>query len=145
MIVGPLNSETIKEAADVIIKELKALAKEYGDKILKEIQIGQFDFRKELKKLAYPELEKANILPLNVQFLTKDKLVQTLKENTVPGSNEVAALLRKDKSKIYLYTAYLKDRELIPVEKNKYIIFISDAIARDLESLFDGKDLIVLN
>lgn len=145
MNVQPLISKTIKETADVIIKELKARVQKYGETFINEIKNGNFDIKKMLKKLAYPELEKANILPLDVQFLTKDKLVQTLKENIVPDSNEVAALLRKDKNKIYLYTAYLKDRELIPVDKNKYIIFISDAIARDLESLFDGTDLIVLN
>lgn len=139
-----METKPFIDAAEVVIQNLRELAKEYGEKALQEIKDGKFDLREHIKSWAYPELAKANIVPIQVEYLSKDKLVSTIKENKIPNSNEVAALLRKGEKKVYLYTAFVKDGELIPVENNKYLVFVSDAIARDLESLFDGKELIVL-
>lgn len=138
-----MDTKKLLETGEVAIKKLQELKEKYGDKVLQYIKEGKF--REDLKNLAYPELAKADTVPFYVQLLTKDYVANTLKENIVPESNAAAALLRKDKDNIYLYTAYLKDSELLPVENNKYLIFIADAIARDLEAIFDGKELIVLN
>lgn len=139
-----VNVKPILEAARPALDYLKKIVKEYGEQTLQDIKSGKLDVREKLAHLAYPELAKADIKTIDVDYLTKDKLVQTLKENPVEGSDEVAAILRKGKTHIYLYTAYLCKKELIPVEVNKYLIFVADAIARDLETLFDGKEIIIL-
>lgn len=139
-----VNKQVIGEFVKPALDYLKKIAKEFSEKTLQDIKDGKFDVRSVLKNLAYPELANADIKTIEVEYLSKEKLVQTLKENSVEDSNEVAAILRKGKESCFLYTAFLKDKELLPVESNKYFIFVSTAIARDLESLFDDKELIVL-
>ena len=139
-----VNVKPLLDAARPALEYLKKIAKEFGEQTLEDIKTGKFDVREKLSHLLYPELAKADIQTVEVENLTKDKMVQILKEGIVADSDEVAAILRKGKEKNYLYTAYLKNTELIPVENNKYFIFVADAIARDLESLFDGNELIVL-
>lgn len=140
-----MNTKPIEEIAKAVSPKLKELAKQYAAKLWDDIKSGKIDVKEKAKHLLYPELAKATVIPIEVDYLTKDKVIDTIKENKVPNADEVAVLLRKDKKKIYLYTGFLKDNELMPVEENKYIIFTADAIARDLESLFDNNELIVLN
>lgn len=142
--------------AKKVIPLLKEASKEYGNKILQDIKDGKINLETVLAKIKSanpkfakfasvdPELAKADIKTIDVEILTMDKLVQTIKENIVPSSNEVAALLKKDTEKIYLYTAFLKDGELLPIRENRYLIFVADAMARGLETQFKGNELIVL-
>lgn len=146
----------LEELSKKVLPLLKEAVKEYGNKILQDIKDGKISLTDLLDKMkstnpkfsnftsADSELAKADIKTIIVETLTKDKLVQTIKENIVPNSNEVAALIKKDDEKAYLYTAFLKDGELLPAEKNRYLIFVADAIARGLESQFKGNELIVL-
>ena len=139
-----VNVKPLLDAAKPALEYLKKIAKEFGEQTLEDIKTGKFDVREKLSHLLYPELAKADVKTIEIDYLTKEKLVKTLKENTVDGSDEVAAILRKGKKNSFLYTAFLKNKELLPVESNKFYIFVADAIARDLESLFDGHELIVL-
>lgn len=136
-----VNLKPLADTAKVILQQLKDFAKEYGEKVLQDVKDGKLSIP---SIGGNPNIAKADIETVKLEFLTKDKLVDTLKKGKVKESTEVAALLRKGKTKVYLYTAYLKDSELMPVETNKYFIFISDAIARDLEAMFDGNELVVL-
>lgn len=139
-----VNVKPLLEAAKPALEYLKKIAKEFGEQTIQDMKEGTFDVREKVTHLLNPELAKADIQTVEMEILNKAKLVQTLKEEMVAGSDEVAAFLRKGKEKNYLYTAYLKNKELIPVENNKYFIFVADFIARDLESLFDNNELIVL-
>lgn len=87
----------------------------------------------------------ANIIPMEVELLTKDKLVKAIKDHIVSDANGVATYLKKDKAHIYVYTAFVKGDDLLPVESNVYLIFTADGMSRDLESMFGENDLIVLN
>jgi hypothetical protein len=135
--------EGLKEVAKKAYPQLLEMAKQMGEEILEKIRNGEITPRDILVNC--PDLENADVLPYEQDYLTKDEFVQILKQEKVQGSTEVAALLKKGSEKVYLYTAYVSNGELMPVEANKYLIFISDAIARDLESLFDNNELIVLH
>lgn len=139
-----MNAKPIVDVAKKVIPYLKELAQTYGEDLMQKLKEGKINFETMRDKLVNPQLAKADVKVIDIEYLTMDKLVQNIKENTVPDSDEVAAILRKGKKKNYLYTAFLKNGELLPVESNKYLILVADAVARDLESQFDGNELIVL-
>lgn len=139
-----MNAKPLVDLAKKAVPYLKELAKTYGESLIQDLKSGKINYETVRDKFVNPQLAKADIKVIDIDYLTMDKLVQNIKDNTVPDSNEVAALLRKGRKKNYLYTAFLKDGELLPVENNKYLIFVADAIARDLETQFDGNELIVL-
>lgn len=79
------------------------------------------------------------------ELLKKEDLVKIARENIVAGSNQVlAAINTKQKSAYYVYLAYACNREMIPQEENTFVIIKAEALAKDVETLFDGKELIIL-
>jgi hypothetical protein len=77
-------------------------------------------------------------------LLKKDDLVEAARENIVSGSDGVCAMLKKTDSKVFVFLAYLKDKELLPSDTNTYVILKAEAIARDVEVLFSNNELIIL-
>ncbi len=88
----------------------------------------------------------ANVNKVQKDFLNKEGLVTIAKENRVPDANEVCVMKKDDEDgKGYIvYIAYAKDRELLPMEQNKYVIIMCEGLSRDLLSLFSDKQLIIL-
>lgn len=139
-----MNAKPLVDLAKKAGPFLKELADTFFESLIQDLKSGKINYETVRDQFLNPQLAKADIKVIDIDYLTPDKLVQNIKDNTVPDSNEVAALLRKSRKKNYLYTAFLKDGELLPVENNKYLIIVADAIARDLENQFDGNELIVL-
>ena len=52
-------------------------------------------------------------------------------------------LLKKED--IYIvYLAFLRDKELLPLNENRYVVIKAEGLSRDVETLFDGQSLVVL-
>lgn len=148
-------NQTIAQAGVRLLDELTPILKEQWGKAwnwLKE-EAKNVDWDKAFSDLQ-DHLEKAmdGGMPDNVKVVCVEKellkradLVKVAKENIVAGSNQVlAAINTKEKSAYYVYLAYACDREMIPQEQNTYVIIKAEALAKDVESLFDGKELIIL-
>lgn len=94
----------------------------------------------------FPEIpENVKITKVEKELVNKADLIEIAKQNIVPNSNEVLAMLNdKGKKAYYLYLAYSKDKEMLPQEENNFIIIKADGLTKDLQSLFDGHELIIL-
>ena len=138
-----------KEYAPQIMEFLKELAASYGPKI-KERVVEMLKHTAEKKAESFfcnindSSKKNPNILAIQEEFLTKDKLVQYIKENMIPQADEVATILKKDEKNIYIYTAFLCNGELVHQDENKYIVLVADGISRDIETLFENNKLVVL-
>ena len=94
----------------------------------------------------FPEIpENVKITKVGKELVNKADLIEIAKQNIVPNSNEVLVMLNdKGKNAYYLYLAYSKDKEMLPQEENNFIIIKADGLTKDLQSLFDGHELIIL-
>lgn len=50
----------------------------------------------------------------------------------------------KQEDGYFIYLAYSKDRKLLPVANNKYLIIKAQALAKEVEDLFAESELIIL-
>lgn len=149
-----MNSKIVQEGVK-LLGELTPILKEQWGKTwnwLKE-QARALDWGilfDDLKREAEEALRSG--MPGNIKTVCVEKellkradLVKIARENIVAGSNQVlAAINKEEKSAYYVYMAYARDREMIPQEKNTYVIIKAEALAKDIEDLFDGKELIIL-
>ena len=119
----------------VVDTTLKPLAEEFT-RILNEL-FGDQDVPQELPK---------NMKVYDVDVISKDKLVEIARECMVPNCNEVAAMKKNGKGyECIIYLAYSKDKELLPQEKNFYVIINAKESSKSVDELFGKTELIILN
>lgn len=90
------------------------------------------------------EMAKLNIVVEDVDSLTLKKLVEIASVHKVKDSTEVAAFKTATEEEYIIYLAYTCNRELIEKNNNKYIIIRSQSLARNVETLFNNDQLILL-
>ena len=81
----------------------------------------------------------------NVELLTKDQLIEIIKNNMVNGSdsNIVYKTMKKDGS-FHIAITYIKDGEIIQSEANVIVIIECDGISRELKELFGDQDFLIV-
>lgn len=78
--------------------------------------------------------------------LSKNRLVEIAKECIVPNSNEVVAMKQNSENLgCVIYLAYALNKELLPQEKNCYIIINAKEVSNSIDDLFGKNQLIILN
>lgn len=89
--------------------------------------------------------ENVKITKVKKENLNKEDLIEIARQNIVPNSNEVLALLDdKRENADFIYLAYAKDQEIIPQESNNFVIIVVKALAKEVRTLFNGHELIIL-
>ncbi len=128
--------ETLRGVGNLVVDTtLKPLAEEFT-RILNEL-FGNQDVQQELPK---------NMKVYDVDVISKDKLVEIARECMVPNCNEVAAMKKNGKGyECIIYLAYSKDKELLPQEKNFYVIINAKESSKSVDELFGKTELIILN
>lgn len=134
-----MNPDFIRKVTETFMSITKFVDEHQGE--IRETVDGAKKFISMMTEKKLPE----NVLPIQIEFLTKEKLLSYIEENKVPAATEVAAMISKDKKANYIYTAFISNGELMSQEHNKYLIFISDGLSRDVETLFDENELIILH
>ena len=115
---GPVIQEKVGDAIDLAIKNSKDFFKSFN--------------------------MKAHNKAYDIDVLEKKGLIKIAKECMVSGSNEVIVTKKTHKNQYIVYLSYMKDKELIPIEKNIYLIIRSKAITPDILDLFGSEQYIIL-
>lgn len=125
----------VEQIAPVLIEKMKSALQRAGVWIMDKVEdfIGGIGQDPNVKTV----LEKR-------ELLKKDDIIQIAKENSVPNSNMVAALLESTENRYIVYLAYLRDKELLPQEENNYVTILAEGLSRDVDALFNGQQLIIL-
>lgn len=135
--VGPIVKEQWDKAWSWLQKQFKETDWEEMFRSLVEKAEGK------VNELGIPE--GVTITPVEVEMLTKEKLVEIAKQNIVPNSNQVAATINDKSSNVYyVYLAYVKDRTLLPNEENNFVIIKADGLNKEALNLFADNELIIL-
>ncbi len=80
-----------------------------------------------------------------VDALTVSDLVEFSKKHMVGGSNGVAAFRKPKEEAVFVFLAYVKDKELIAEGDNHYVVIEANSLADDTKELFGDLDLVILN
>ncbi len=126
----------ISEVVDYLIEEYGASVIEETTKYATE-KVGYFinSFKTALKTAIHSE----DCVVLDMKLLK-----EISQRYRVSCSNGVAAMkVIKDNSNI-IYLAYVKDRDLLPIEVNHYVVIKATALTPEVISLFDGHELVIL-
>lgn len=82
---------------------------------------------------------------IDVPFLNQQTLIENVRNKAPKNANGAAAYQKSTDQAYYIYITYMEDKELISKEKNYEFVIKSECKARDIEILFDGKEIIILN
>lgn len=126
----------ISEVVDYLIEE-------YGESVIDETtkyateKVGKFidSFKTALKMTIHNE----DCVVLDMKLLT-----EISRRYRISCSNGVAAMKVIKENYNIVYLAYVKDRELLPVEDNHYVVIKATALTPEVISLFDGHELVIL-
>ncbi len=133
-----MGKQFLKELAPKIIEGMKDSLKRSGvwieDGIKKKID----------DMIDYQVNVESKPVRITKELLKKEDITEAAKNNIVPNSNMVAALLEKKEDIYIVYLAFLRDKELLPLNENRYVVIKAEGLSRDVETLFDGQPLVVL-
>lgn len=79
-----------------------------------------------------------------MEVLDMNTLVEFSKKYIVANCNEIVAINTMKDGESYVYLAYSKDRNLLPIENNKYLIIKAKSLSKEVESLFEESSLVIL-
>ena len=124
-----------EKAMDYLVKQ--------GDKIANKVKEEYLPLLDALVKNITGEI-KGFAFGKEVEVLDMQTLVTVAKQYVTANSNEVAAIRVKQDDGYFIYLAYSKDHQLLPIASNKYVIIKANTLADDVEELFKESELIIL-
>lgn len=140
-------SETIIDASmekvEKIVEEGTRRLIEYGSKIVEEVYKEYMPLLDDLVKNLSGEI-KGIAFGKEVDMLDMPTLVLYAQKYIVPNSNETVAMKVKQADNYFVYLAYSKDRQLLPVADNKYVIIKAQTLSKEVEDLFENSELVIL-
>ncbi len=112
-------------------------AKEYAEQEVLPIA-------KEWMKAA-EDIGNTKVVFKQVEFLTMETLIEIVKENKVQDSNANIVYRRiLSDGTISLLITYLKNKELIPADKNINISIEAEGMSKQIKELFGSHDVVVM-
>lgn len=132
---------------EIIINQAKTVIIDTGLEYLCEHKDDIMDSVKGKTKIfidSFLSVAKAKTHVVEADFLDKETIVEIAKKYLVPDSTEVALCKKIKNNTYYMYLAYTKDKELLPVEKNSYVIIKVKALSPDVIELFGENEFILM-
>lgn len=131
-------SDMAMEVADGL-DDVKRHADNEFDRLKRESRNAMADFLSQLANMKSPTIHVEKVPVLN-----QEKLVEFAQKYMVQTANAVAVMRSVVDKKDIIYFTYMKDGEIIEIEKNCYVNIQSEALTRDVLELFGEENLIIL-
>ena len=142
--MNDLIESLIFELKVQLVEELLPYVKEQAEKVFKDLKKEMIPVMKDLVNSFKDGKEKTDTIMIQETLLNKKRLIAIAKEHLVVGATEVVAYKTSKSDYFIVYLAYSKDKELLPVEQNRYIIVKAEALSGDINILFVENKLIIL-
>ncbi len=140
-------NESLFEAAmplvEKIIEQGVEILRKKGEEIIHEVTEEYLPLVEDFIKNMTGEIQ-GKAFGKEVDVLDMVTLVDFAKKYIVNGSNEIVAIRSKEADGYFIYLAYSQDRELIEMDKNRYLIIKAKQLADDVNQLFNESELIIL-
>ena len=131
----PLVEKIIEQGVEILRKK--------GEEIIHEVTEEYLPLVEDFIKNMTGEIQ-GKAFGKEVDVLDMVTLVDFAKKYIVNGSNEIVAIRSKEADGYFIYLAYSQDRELIEMDKNRYLIIKAKQLADDVNQLFNESELIIL-
>lgn len=142
--MNELIENVIFELKVQLVEELLPYVKEQAEKVFKDLKKEMIPVMKDLVDSFKDGNRKTDTIMIQETLLNKEKLISIAKKNIVSGATEVVAYKTSKADSFIIYLAYSKEKELLPVEQNRYVIIKAEAVSGDINSLFGENKLIIL-
>lgn len=133
---------TIEKTEEFVRMAIDRLTK-FSQQVSAKIKQEYIPLMEDLMKNLTGEI-KGTAFGKDVECLDMQTLVAMGKEYMVDDCNEIVATKVKDDVAFYVYLAYSKDRQMLPVSKNRYIIIKAKSLAPEVENIFAESELVIL-
>lgn len=131
----PLVEKIIEQGVEILRKKGEEIIHEVTEEYLPLVEDFIKNMTGEIQGIAFGK---------EVDVLDMVTLVDFAKKYIVNGSNEIVAIRSKEADGYFIYLAYSQDRELIEMDKNRYLIIKAKQLADDVNQLFNESELIIL-
>lgn len=130
-------------------KEVIKFAKEIAEKLLPTIIDWAKEFLNDVLREGLPKHPSRSNATfkgeiVDIPFLNQTSLVEQTRNNAPKNANGAVAYRKATEKDYYIYITYMQDDELLPKENNYQFVIKSERQARDIENLFEGRELIIL-
>ena len=142
--MNELIEKVIFELKVQLVEELLPYVKEQAEKVFKDLKKEMISVMRDLVDSFKDGNRKTDTIMIQETLLNKEKLISIAKKNIVSGATEVVAYKTSKADSFIIYLAYSKEKELLPVEQNRYVIIKAEAVSGDINSLFGENKLIIL-
>lgn len=142
--MNELIENVIFELKVQLVEELLPYVKEQAEKVFKDLKKEMIPVMRDLVDSFKDGNRKTDTIMIQETLLNKEKLISIAKKNIVSGATEVVAYKTSKADSFIVYLAYSKEKELLPVEQNRYVIIKAEAVSGDINSLFGENKLIIL-
>lgn len=144
MLMNELIENVIFELKVQLVEELLPYVKEQAEKVFKDLKKEMIPVMRDLVDSFKDGNRKTDTIMIQETLLNKEKLISIAKKNIVSGATEVVAYKTSKADSFIVYLAYSTEKELLPVEQNRYVIIKAEAVSGDINSLFGENKLIIL-
>ena len=142
--MNELIENVIFELKVQLVEELLPYMKEQAEKVFKDLKKEMIPVMRDLVDSFKDGNRKTDTIMIQETLLNKEKLISIAKKNIVSGATEVVAYKTSKADSFIVYLAYSTEKELLPVEQNRYVIIKAEAVSCDINSLFGENKLIIL-
>ena len=146
-IVDPEENKKQALDADYINAYVRKLFEFLNEQFVKAKEYAEQEvlpIAKEWMKAA-EDIGNTKVVFKQVEFLTMETLIEIVKENKVQDSNANIVYRRiLSDGTISLLITYLKNKELIPADKNINISIEAEGMSKQIKELFGSHDVVVM-
>ena len=135
--------EAVMPMVEKIIEQGIEILRKKGEEIIHDVTEEYLPLVEDFIKNMTGEI-KGKAFGKEVDVLDLATLIDFAKKYIVNGSNEIVAIRSKEADGYFIYLAYSQDRELIEMDKNRYLIIKAKQLADDVNQLFNESELIIL-
>lgn len=144
MLQSNKQSDILGNSIETIVKEVFPVIAEEAKKTIGDIANDAKEAWKEFLNKIKEQKSPSYINATEVELLNTNILLDLIKANIVPNSNEVYVMKKEKEDAYYVYVSYGKDKELIEKEKNKFLVIKAEALSKDVLGLFSESELVIL-
>lgn len=142
--MADLIDNLIFELKMQLVEELLPYVKQQAEEVFRDLKKEMVPVIKDLIESFKNEKKKTDTIMVRESLLNREKLIEIAKKHIVVGATEVVAYKTSKLDSFIVYLAYSKNKELLPVEQNRYVIIKAEALSGDINSLFGDNKLIIL-
>lgn len=142
--MADLIDNLIFELKMQLVEELLPYVKQQAEEVFRDLKKEMVPIIKNLIESFKNEKKKTDTIMVRESLLNREKLIEIAKKHIVVGATEVVAYKTSKSDSFIVYLAYSKNKELLPVEQNRYVIIKAEALSGDINSLFGDNKLIIL-